>query len=311
MVTVTSQPPELAFRRKAVPRARVQPGARVRFATNDDSYADLWGEDIDAVRVDFRRLNALSGPIWVEGAKPGDALGFEIESIEIGPRAFAVYVARWRHRMFGVEDSEVVEVEVDGDRLQLGNGSGLAIRPMVGCIGVAPNAGEVSSLAPTSPTGGNMDLTEIAAGATVWFPVQVEGGLLSLGDLHARMGRGEPVGSGLECGGTVTGRVLLASGRAIGGPVIRSATRIGFVGTSDQDWHDAEATAVRAAWTWLTQECSLPRRDAIVVSAALLDVETGGPAGNNVVASLPIAELVELGVDPRTWPMGDALTEPG
>src|SRR5690606_36031344 len=148
------------------------------------------------------------------------------------------------------------------------------IRPMIGCIGVAPAREAVSSLAPTARTGGNMDLPEIAPGATVWLPVEVEGALLSMGDLHARMGRGEPLASGLEWGGNIVGRVLLERGRSLAGPVVRTPERIGFVGTHDQDWRAAEAVAVRAAWAWLTADCRMEERRALMVVGALLDVDT-------------------------------------
>jgi amidase len=283
---------------------------RVRVEMSDASYADLDGRAIDRQMVDFRRVNRLSGPIWIEGAAPGDAVGFAVESIDVGSRAFAVYVARWRSRLFGLSESRVIEVAVRDSRIELTDGTGFAIRPMIGCIGVAPAREAVSSLAPTARSGGNMDLPEVASGATVWLPVEVEGALLSMGDLHARMGRGEPLGSGLECGGCVVGRVLLAKGRAIVGPVVRTADRVAFIGTSDLDWRDAEAAAVRMAWAWLTTECRLDERRALVAAGALVDIDTGGPAGNNVVASIPISELLEFGVDRRVWPLrnesGDA-----
>jgi acetamidase/formamidase len=130
-----------------------------------------------------------------------------------------------------------------------------------------------------------------------------------MGDLHARMGRGEPLGSGLECGGIITGRVQLAKQRRILGPLFCTAARVGFVGTSNVDWRDAEAVAVRAAWEWLTLECGMAHEDATVVAAALLEVDAGGPAGNNVVASFPTADLLSCGVEPGTWPMGELSTQ--
>lgn len=302
-IIVSSHPAEFAFHKKAKPRVRVKPGDRVRIETSDASYGGINGADIDAGNVNFHKVNALSGPIWVDGARPGDALGFRVEEIELDRRAFAVYVARWRRNMFGLSESRVIEVPIENDRIDLGNGLVIAVKPMIGCIGVAPAAGSVSSLAPTGRTGGNMDLPEIGPGTTIWFPVEVEGGLLSLGDLHARMGRGEPVGAGIECAGSVTGTFLIADGQSINGPVFCDDYRVGFVGTSSDDWRDAEAAAVRAAWDWLTGAGGVGADDALVISAALLGVDAGGPAGNNVVASFPIAELDSAGVNTSVWPI--------
>jgi hypothetical protein len=82
--------------------------------------------------------------------------------------------------------------------------------------------------------------------------------------------------------------------------------RIGFVGTSPDDWRDAEAAAVRAAWDWLTNAGDVSTNNALVISAALLDVDNGGPAGNNVVASFPIDELGTAGVNTNVWPINAA-----
>jgi amidase len=303
VVNVPSQPPSFAFRAGAQPVARVRPGERVRFQTADASYAGLTGSEIDAGRVNFQKVNALSGPVWVEGVGPGDALGFSVETIELESRAFAVYVSRWRNRMFGMPDSRVVQVPIERDRARLGDDCSIRVEPMIGCIGVAPAHGSVSSLSPSARTGGNMDLVEIRPGTTVWLPVEVDGGLLSLGDLHARMGRGEPLGSGLECGGTVTGRILQAREIAIHGPVLCDGSRVSFVGTRPDDWREAESTAVRASWKWLTDRCGVATDDAIVICAALLDVDTGGPAGNNVIASFAVADLEQAGVTIAVWPI--------
>ena len=313
VIVVPQTPATFAFSPTAAPVVRVAVGQRVRFETTDAAYETLNGEAIDDGRVNFGRVNALSGPVFVESAMPGNALGFHIEDISVADRAFAVYVHRWRRKQFGVAASRVIRVPVSDGHIELESGATVSNKPMIGCIGVAPGRGSVSSLSPTARTGGNMDLIEISAGSTVWLPVEVEGGLLSLGDLHARMGRGEPLGSGLECAGSVTGTVLLARGVHISGPVLCDDSIVGFVGTSAVDWRDAEAIAVRAAWEWLTSQGILGN-DALVICAALLNVENGGPAGNNVVATFEIADLETAGVRIDAWPMSawkrDNLTRP-
>jgi acetamidase/formamidase len=278
-------------------------GARLRFETSDSAYEALTGTDVDAGLVSFQKVNALSGPVYVEGARPGSAIGFRIEEIETGSRVYAVYVQRWRSEMFGLAESAVVQANLNSNAVQLTGGGMIQCQPMIGCIGVAPFSGSVSSLGPSVRTGGNLDLVEMRPGTTVWFPVEVEGALLSVGDIHARMGRGEPLGSGLECAGAVTGTVLVASDMKLDGPVLCDSNQVMFVGTSATDWRDAEASAVRAAWNWLTIICGVPKDDAILISAALFDVCAGGPAGNNVVASIQIDALAEAGVRTTVWPI--------
>jgi amidase len=275
----------------------------VHFETGDNSYAKMSGAEIDGGTVNFQKVNALSGPVWVEGANPGDALGFRVDRIEIASRAFVVYVSRWRRWMFGLANSHVIEVPVEGDRARLPNVGSVRVEPMIGCIGVAPASGSVSSLGPGTRTGGNMDLVEIKPGATVWLPVEVDGGLLSLGDLHARMGRGEPVGAGLECAGSVTGTVLIKLATALSGPVLCDEQRVSFVGTNPDEWREAETVAVRAAWEWLTVSCGVSQDEALVICAALLDIDAGGPAGNNVIVSFSLSELRDAGVQIDVWPV--------
>jgi acetamidase/formamidase len=300
--TVTSVNAVVEFKRDLPAQARVAPGTRVRFETDDRSYRDLTAQDIDRGRVRFETANRLAGPIHLDGARPGDAIGVRIESIEIATRAYAVYVARWRRGLFGIPDSVVTAVEIDEDGIHLPNGGVLALHPMIGCIGVAPASGTLSTLSPTARTGGNMDLVELRAGATIWLPVEVDGALLSLGDLHARMGRGEPLGSGLECGGAVVATLLLARDRGLLGPVVTDDERIHFVGTGEDD-SAATSTAVRAAWEWLTRESGVDRQTAILLAASLLELNHGGPAGANVVASFELAALRDARCNLDVWPL--------
>lgn len=147
-----------------------------------------------------------------------------------------------------------------------------------------------------------MDLVELCAGATIWLPVEVEGALLSLGDLHVRMGRGEAVGSGLECSGEVVATVQIAKSQPIPGPIICDSARISFAGTGE-DQPEAEAIAVRAAWDWLTRDCGVNREDGLAIAATLLDLNFGGPAGANVVASFDLDGLREANVPVDLWPL--------
>jgi amidase len=241
-------------------------------------------------------LNALVGPIFLERAEPGDALGVTIEKIRLGTRVFSPYVARWRSRTFGVPRSSVEEYAIHDGYVELGDGARIAVRPMVGCAGTAPAEGELSSLSPTGPTGGNMDLVELGAGATLWLPVEVPGALFALGDLHAAMGRGEPTGAGLECAGTVVARFDLARGKTLAGPRLETEALIAFVGTDPGVTDRAIAAAVEAAWTWLTAERGVAARRALTLCSALLDVNLGGPAGANAVAAFDRRRLAAAGV---------------
>lgn len=241
----------------------------------------------------------MSGPISITGAMPGDALGFTIDHIDIGDTVHVVMNARWRARGFSLLRSSVDHYRIEDNRAIISESLRIPIRPMVGCIATAPSRGVLSSLSPCRSTGGNLDLWQIGPGATVWLPVQIEGGLLALGDVHGSMGAGEPVGCGLECGGSVSGRVNLVKGFGLTGLRIETPDTILFAGSAHDSVAEAQNKATLAAWKWLTFECGLGAADALAVSAALLDLEHGGPAGANVVAGFSLQALRESGITPR------------
>ncbi len=288
-----------AFNRRYPPLLTVPPGARVRVHLSSESYAGLTGPDLDSGRVSTSTLNALAGPIAIEGAQPGDALAVAIESIEFTATGHIVYVSRWREAAFGMAESRVVKVAIEDGQIVAGH-LDLPLSPMVGCIGVAPARESVSALSPTAATGGNLDLVEIAPGAVVYLPVRVPGALLSLGDLHAGMGRGEVVGAGVECDGSVTVKLDLIAGRAPAGVHVLTPQRVCFVGSHPSNAGQAEAIAVRAAWSWLTGTQGLPETVALAVCATSLHLEFGGPAGANVVAAFDRPALLRAGIDDHT-----------
>ncbi|MEA2511734.1 MAG: amidase [Thermomicrobiales bacterium] len=296
-IVIGPDPPVFSFNRDQAARAEVAPGRRVRFVTSDASYRDLTGDALDSGQVSFRRLNALSGPVAIVGAEPGDALAVQIERIDLGETAYVPYVARWRSRLFGMRRSSITSYPIRDGSVDLGGGRLIRVRPMIGCAGVAPAEGELSALSPTGPTGGNMDLVELAIGATLWLPVQVPGALFSLGDIHAAMGRGESTGAGLECAGAATIRFALAKHQQLSSPRLETPAQIAFLGSDPRDTDQAIEAAIRAAWLWLTVERNVATRDALTLCSALLDVNLGGPAGANALAAFDRQRLAEAGVE--------------
>ena len=97
---------------------------------------------------------------------------------------------------------------------------------MIGCIGTAPAEGSGSTFEPAYPFGGNMDLREMEPGTTVYLPVNVPGGLLSMGDLHAAMGTAEPTSVSLEAAGQATLRVGLEPAMSLRFPRLRRGGEI-------------------------------------------------------------------------------------
>ena len=114
---------------------------------------------------------------------------------------------------------------------------------MIGCIGTAPAEGSASTFMPAYPFGGNMDLREMEPGTTLYLPVNVPGGLLSMGDLHAAMGTAEPTWVSLEAAGQATLRIGVEKGLTLAFPRLRCAGEIYFLGIAI-----AERTPRRTRW---------------------------------------------------------------
>jgi amidase len=285
-----------SFRPDAEPVLRVRPGEIIRFETSPEPVERLFAAGADWTEViDVRAINAVTGPVFIEGVMPGDAVSVEVLAIE--PRGWG-----WNAAIpgFGLLDGLLPQPMLE--RLPIQDGEvivsdrvRLPLRPMIGCLGLAPAQGATSSLSPAMPWAGNYDLTQIAPGATVLFPAQVPGGLFSLGDLHAAMGEHEATFIAIECAGSATVRLDVRAGMALETPRIETADRIFVIGLSScGDYSAARLQAARLLYELLTVEAELTPREAYVVISARGDLTLGGPAGTIVLGSVPRA-IVDRG----------------
>ena len=204
-------------------------------------------DDRDVLEHIGGRYNPVSAPIFVRDAEPGDVLAVDILDIALGRRqGFAVtHVAHDWAKAFGgpafadAVAPEMTIAEIDGTTLRLPIG-GLTVtckaRPMIGTIGTAPAGEPASSLIYSPAHGGNLDCPMMRAGATVLLPVNVPGGLLSLGDVHALMGDGEVTGTALETSADVTVRIRLLkrTDTALTTPRLTDSEGIGSIGCSSR-----------------------------------------------------------------------------
>ena len=187
------------FDKNNEPVLRCSLPANITFETNDSFAGQVQSEDDSMDSFDYDIINPCTGPVFFEGVKPGDVLEIEIKSIRCKSPGWAMCVPNE-----GVIGHLVKEpkTKIYHETLDLGGGIKVPVEPMIGVIGVAP-AGEPLRAIMPGDHGGNMDNNMIKAGATVFLPVQVEGGLLAMGDLHVRMGDGESFYTGIEVGGVV------------------------------------------------------------------------------------------------------------
>ncbi len=206
------------------PVLRIADGDTVITTTADAHGLDARGEPVAA------RPNPQTGPFYVEGAEPGDAVAVALETLYpnrswgwtsnqvapavVDPEAVIAYhrreLVRWDLDL-GAGTARIAAEDAVGPLNQLANLT-LPIAPMLGCLGVAPDHGQAIWTATSGPHGGNMDYRGLAVGTTVRFPVFVPGALIHLGDGHAVQGDGEIVGTGIETSFDVRFTVRLLKG---------------------------------------------------------------------------------------------------
>lgn len=261
-------------------RVRAGAGDRITVETDDEAYAQMEAtRDLAAVTA---TINPVTGPVFVEGAEPGDALAVTVHDIAPGPQGWSIYLPGVG-ALAGPMGAEmfVRRIPLSEGRAHLAEGLSVPVAPMIGCIGVAPAQGEASTVMPSYPTGGNMDLTDVRAGSTVVLPVQVEGALLSIGDLHAVMARGESSFVAVEVAGTATVSVDVVKGARLRAPRVDTGTEVVCVGLGDPV-QVAVTAAYEDLFSYLVDERGWDPGDAYVAMSATAHTELGGPTGSGV-----------------------------
>lgn len=204
------------------PVAYAKSGDKVTFETMD-CFSDTVQSHSDLVSsIDFNRVNPATGPLFIEDAKAGDVLKVTIEAIRVNNQGAVVTAPGLGLLSDGIETEETIICPVSEDTITFKDYN-LPIRKMVGVIGTAPKKDAINTGTPDSH-GGNMDSVDLGEGATVYLPVNVDGALLALGDLHAAMGDGEVMGSGLEIAGEVDLTVEVIKNKAYPTPMIETET---------------------------------------------------------------------------------------
>lgn len=258
------------------PVVTIRPGDTIAVETYDTSTGRIHKpEDVPAfVAVrDPKKVNPAGGPIYVEGAEPGDALAVTILGIELAPLGFARALKGAGVIQDGIREHGVVMVRVDGDDLIFGEKLRFPARKMVGVLGTAPPEGTIYTAHP-GPQGSNIDMTIITTGATVYLPVHHPGGLLAIGDVHASMGDGEVCGTGVEINGEVTARVELLKGQAPERIWIETPEAWATTGQAES-LDDAVRQAVDGMTAMLMERFGLDRTEAFLLVSARGDVRVG------------------------------------
>ncbi len=183
------------------PAAYAKSGDRVIFETCDCFHDTIKTKEDTISGIDFDHVNPATGPLYIEGAEVGDVLQVNIIRIDIGKQGIEVAAPGMGRLADQITKEETLVCEIEGDFAKC-LGFEIPLNKMIGVIGTAPEGEGIPTGTPHDH-GGNMDCSQIKEGVSLYLPVNVEGALLAMGDLHAAMGDGEIMGAGLEISGEV------------------------------------------------------------------------------------------------------------
>ena len=222
------------------PAVTAAPGDVVRFGAIDAVCGQLSPQSTadDLLNLDFDRVNPVAGPVYVDGAEPGDALKVTLLAFEPAAWAWTAIVPG-----FGLLADDFPEPALHiwsydpgfAAPAAYGDDARIPLKPFCGTIGVGRAEAGATSTIPPHDSGGNMDVRDIAVGVELYLPVRVPGALFSIGDPHCAQGDGEVCGTAIESPMGVTVRLELSKGENLrfpryvtAGPVTRHLDAKGY-----------------------------------------------------------------------------------
>jgi amidase len=209
--------------------------------------------------------NPVTGPIYIEGAEPGDIIKVNLKEIKLANQVVTCIGSAIDvdpHRIFPVCKALIYKVN-DG-KIMINKNTSLPIDPLVGTIGTAPKEECISSIKQGN-FGGNMDCEDVKIGSTVWLPVFVKGALLGLGDVHALQGDGE-IGMPFEVASTIKLSIDINHNRfkGIKWPRVENKENIVTI-VSSNTFEKAAVESHREMMDWLQEEYNFNEVDAFTL----------------------------------------------
>jgi acetamidase/formamidase len=222
--SLSADPTHSRWNRALNPRIHIASGDTVHLECVDSSGAQVHPamKLPEYLKIDRDRIHALTGPIFVEGAESGDVL--QVDVLEVAHKGWG-----WTSVVSGLgflkqrfSDPFLFIWKLDEEVSTSIAPAVVPLRPFCGVMGVAPAEDGEFRTRPPGIFGGNMDVRELCAGATLYLPVLNRGALFSTGDAHAAQGDGEVCINGIECPADVTLRFQVHKQRALPGPMLET-----------------------------------------------------------------------------------------
>ena len=282
------------------PVLRVRPGDTIVVETRDAFEGRITHEGIKPSQVlEYPYVNPQNGPVYVEGAEPGDCLAVRIDSIKPrGPQPrgttclvpyFGGLTATDLTAMLHDPLPEIVrKLEVTEEHVTWNTRLKFPYKPFIGTISTSPRIDSIGALTPGNH-GGNMDLPDICPGATIYLPVRIEGALLYLGDCHATQGDGELCGVAIEHPTCTTITVDVRKQWTLSWPRLESDTFIMSIGSA-RPMEDAARIAYADLVKWLVADYGFDKWDAYLVLTQIGRARLGNMVDPNYTIGAGIAK---------------------
>jgi acetamidase/formamidase len=284
--TIHSHQHHIGWDNSNAPALTIAPGTTVAFETVDASGAQLSPSSTvaDIATLDFGKVNPVTGPVFIDGAEPGDALKVTIEGFQPSGWGWTANIPGFGLLADQFEDPALHIWKYDPGSLapaMYGPGGRVPLKPFTGTIGVAPAEAGEHSIVPPRRVGGNMDVRDLAAGTTLYLPVEVAGALFSVGDTHAAQGDGEVCGTAIESPMDVSLTFDLLKGANLkfprfttAGPVSRHLDEKGYVVTTGigADLFQASRDAVSAMIDLVSKHHAMSAVDAYMLCSVCGDL---------------------------------------
>ncbi|MGI8714181.1 MAG: acetamidase/formamidase family protein [Solirubrobacteraceae bacterium] len=265
------------------PTLRVDSGDVVHFDLLMAGHGQVHeGATYDETKFDFDTLYNLLGPVYVEGARPGDTLCVEILDLTPGDWGWCVILPDLGTLPDQFPDPYLRTFDLrGGGPAELAPGVRIPFSPFLGTMGTHPDEPATAPAFPPHKGGGNVDTRHLTAGSTLWLPAWCDGALFSCGDPHAMQGDGEVCVAALECDMRATLR-LSVEPRSIVAPYFRTSGALtpqvdaaghhGAMGIAP-DLMEGTRKAVAAMIEWIVAEHELTREDAYMLCSLAGDLK--------------------------------------
>lgn len=259
------------FSKDNEPCEKAQSGELLLFKTMDCFSNRITSEEIRMcdLSYNYEMANPATGPVYVEGAKPGDILVVDILDIKVAEEG-TICTSDDCGPLCDDAEHRTRKVKIK-DGFANFKGVEFPIDPMIGVIGTAPDGDDVIDGYPGAH-GGNMDSKLIKKGAKVYFPVRVDGALLQMGDVHATMGDGELCGTGIEIPAEILVKISLIKNVKLEWPVTETFDKW-YVNACADEYPDAVKFASKEMQRLIMNVTGWDKTDTYMYMSVQCDVE--------------------------------------